>query len=78
MKRTVKFQAVVSNNVIMIPDKYLDNVPHIVNVTLAPVSRSHIVKGSKSNAGELPKNYFSTFSFSSKNWKFNREEANAR
>jgi len=75
--RTIQFETVVNGGVIRIPEQYMDLVPNTVNVTLVPTEQ----EGPKFR----PKTKDKPFSIDefpavldTKEWKFNREEANER
>lgn len=74
----IKFEAVVIENTIRIPEQYTREVPSTVKVTLVPATESKIRYGSKAKAGMLPTGYFSAAKIDTRNFKLNREEANER
>ena len=75
--QAIQFETAVKGNVILIPEQYRNMVPSKVHVTLVPtdMGRPKIRSKTKtipSNIDEIPA------LLDTKNWKFNREEANER
>jgi len=78
MQQAIQFETIVERGIIHIPDQYVNVVPTAVNVTVTPVSTPSIRSGEKSKAGMLSSVDFSVLKIDTKNWSFNREEANER
>jgi hypothetical protein len=74
----IQFDTIINNGVIHIPEQYIKIVPSAVNVTLVPTNqakprfRPKTTKGKPLSIDEFPA------VLDTKNWKFNREEANER
>ena len=79
MQRAIQFETVVESGIIRVPEEYANTISAAVKVTLAPLSNPpHIKVGVKSEAGILSSDDFNALKIDTKNWKFNREEANER
>jgi hypothetical protein len=78
MQQHIQFETVVESGVIRIPEQYVKSISEIVKVTLAPVSKPKITVGAKAKSGNLSSDDFRALSIDTRNWKFNREEANER
>jgi len=78
MQQAIQFETVIDSGIIRIPDQYIKTVPPFAKVTIAPGNSSRIKIGRKSKAGELSLNSFSCMKIDTRDWKFNREEANER
>jgi hypothetical protein len=78
MQQAIQFETIVEKGIIHIPERYIDVVPAAVKVTVVPVSETSIKIGAKSKAGLLSDADFSALKIDTKNWRFNREEANER
>jgi hypothetical protein len=63
---------------IRIPDQYTKDIPPVVGVTLTPVSEAKIKHGIKAKAGMLSPEDFSAVKIDTKEFRFDREEANER
>jgi len=73
----IQFETTVENNLIRIPDQFIDRIPARVSVTLVDVEkprfRSKTKRVKPSSIEE-----FSDLKLDTSNWKFDREEANER
>jgi len=78
MHQHIQFETIIESGVIRIPEQYIKTVSEAVKVTLAPVSEPEIKAEAKSKAGMLSSDGFRALSINTRNWKFNREEANER
>lgn len=78
MQQAIQFETVIDSGVIHVPEQYINSVPTAVTVTLSPAYESFIIAGAKSKAGMLSADSFSALKINTKNWKFDREEANER
>ena len=78
MMQTIQFESVIEGGVIRVPDRYIQEIPSPVQVTLAPISGVKIKPAPKAEAGSLSFDHFSALKIDTKNWKFDREEANER
>ena len=78
MQQSIQFETIIESGIIRIPEEYAKTISSAVKVTLAPVSEAFIIEGSKSKAGMLSEDSFSAMKIDTRNWKFDREEANAR
>jgi len=78
MQQAIQFVTIVESGIIRIPDQYVMSVPSAVKVTVEPVGKPSIKVGVKSKAGEITDADFSALKVDTKNWKFDREEANER
>ena len=73
--QAIQFEAVVSKGIIHIPEQYMKVVPTTVNVTILPVGQEEFRKSSRRKP--LTIDEFPAI-LDTKNFKFNREEANER
>ena len=73
----IQFETTVENNLIRIPDKYINQVPSKVAVTLVDIEKPRFRPRTKN---EKPSSIeeFSDLKLDTSNWKFDREEANER
>jgi hypothetical protein len=78
MQQAIQFETVIESGIIRIPEQYVGVVPATVKVTLAPVSEPRIKMGSKAKAGVLSSGDFCALKIDTRDWKFDREEANER
>ena len=78
MRQAIQFKTVIESGIIRIPEQYITTLPAAVKVTLAPVNSSRTIMGAKSKAGALSADDFSALRIDTRDWKFNREEANER
>ena len=74
----IQFETVIESGIIRVPEQYTNLIPTVVKVTLVPVSEPSIRIGTKSKASALSNKDFCALKINTKNWKFNREEANER
>ena len=78
MQQAIQFETIIERGIIRIPDEYIESVPAAAKVTLVAVNEPHIKMGAKSKAGALSSGNFSALKIDTRDWKFNREEANER
>ena len=78
MQQAIQFETVIESGVIRVPEQYVKSIPASVVVTISPASEPFLVKGSKSKAGMLSDDNFRAMKIDTRNWKFDREEANER
>lgn len=78
MQRAIQFDTVIERGIIRIPEQYIKAVPVAVQVTLVPVSDFRVKMGAKASAGALSSRDFSALKINTRDWKFDREEANER
>jgi hypothetical protein len=78
MQQAIQFETIIESGFIRIPEQYAKAVPSAVKVTLTPINEARIKLGSKSKAGVLSIDNFSALKIDTRDWKFNREEANER
>ena len=73
----IQFESVVEDNLIRIPEQYIDQIPARVAVTLVDVEKPRFKPKTKK---EKPSSIeeFSELKLDISNWKFDREEANER
>jgi hypothetical protein len=73
--QAIQFEAVVSKGIIHIPEQYMKIVPATVNVTILPVVQAKLSESNRKkplSIDEFPA------VLDTKNFKFDREEANER
>jgi len=78
MQQYIQFETIIKSGLIRIPEQYIKKISTAVKVTLTPANGPHIKMGTKSKAGMLSLDDFSTLKIDTEGWKFNREEANER
>ena len=78
MQQAIQFETIIERGIIRIPEEYLKAISAAVKVTLAPLNESRIKMGAKSKAGMLSSEDFCALKIDTRNWKFDREEANER
>jgi hypothetical protein len=87
----IAFQSMIKDNMIQVPEQYrLDaNSPVLVTITLMPASSAgHVGRGSppddrpliipRRKRGRVTEDNFTALKIDTKNFRFNREEANER
>jgi hypothetical protein len=75
---TIQFESVVEGNLIRIPEQYLNAIHSGVKVTvLSEISEEHTVSP-RAKAGALSSDDFTALKLDTRNFKFDREEANER
>jgi hypothetical protein len=74
----IAFQSVLQDNVIKVPDQYRfdTQIPVLVTITVLSDSRPLIIPRRKS--GRVTEDNFTALQIDTKNFKFDREEANER
>ena len=77
-RQAIQFETIIEYGMIRIPEQYAETIPAAVKVTLSPVGTPPIKIGVKSKAGALTLEDFSAFKIDTRNFKFDREEANER
>ena len=75
--QAIQFETVVNGNSIRIPEQYMGEIPYSVMVTLVPTSKTRPKLKPRAKAGELSIDDFTPF-IDTRNFKFDREEANER
>jgi hypothetical protein len=78
MEQAILFEATIESGIIKIPEQYIHVIPVEVRVTLVPLKAPRIKMGLKSKAGVLSSGDFTALRLDTRNWKFDREEANER
>ena len=78
MQETIHFETTIESGIIRVPEQYIKSIPPVVMVTLAPVSDAKIMLGKKAQAGVLSPNDFTAMKIDTRNWRFDREQANER
>lgn len=78
MNQAIQFETVVENGVIRIPTKYAGAALDIVEVTLIPLSKGDAKIKPRQRIGAISSDDFVALSIDTRDWTFDREEANAR
>jgi len=74
---TIQFNTIINDGVIQIPEQYLKLIPLAVNVTIIPTGHERQKFKPKTKEKPLNIDEFPAI-LETKDWKFNREEANER
>jgi hypothetical protein len=77
MNNDIQFESVVENGIIRIPEQYMKNMPSAAKVTVSLVMRTRPKIKPKTKARPSSIDEFPAV-LHTKDWKFNREEANER
>jgi hypothetical protein len=74
----IAFQSVLHDNVIRVPDQYRFDaeIPVLVTITVMAEDKPHIIPRRK--RGKVTEDNFTALRIDTKNFKFDREEANER
>jgi hypothetical protein len=75
---SISFQSVVKGDSIVIPPEYRGSIPPTAPVSVIVELESSPVIHTRTKKGGFTSSDFSAVSIDTKNWKFNREEANDR
>ena len=78
MEHAIHFETTIERGIIRIPEQYIKTIPAAVRVTLVPLNGSRMKMASKGRPGALSPGDFSALQIDTRNWRFNREEANER
>ena len=78
MQRTIQFKSIVEGGVIHVPEQYIMEIPVSVMVTLSPVAGDKIKFAPRAEAGRLSADDFSALKIDTRDWRFDRNEANER
>jgi hypothetical protein len=78
MMSAIQFESVVNNGIIKIPEQYMNSVPSVVHVTLIDACETRLTYKPKTKERPLSIDEFSDLKLDTRNWKFDREEANER
>ena len=78
MNQAIQFETVVENGIIRIPPKYAGADLDIVKVTLIPVGGGEAKIKPRQRLGAVSPDDFIALSIDTRDWTFDREEANAR
>lgn len=74
----IQFESAVNDGIIKIPEQYIDRIPAIVHVTLIDAKEARLSYRPKTKERPLSIDEFSDLKLDTRNWKFDREEANGR
>ena len=76
----IQFESRVEGNVIRIPDQYMDKIPDMITVSLVEVEEPQVKpdRNCRYEAGALLPDDFTALKLDTRNFKFDREEANER
>ena len=78
MQKPIQFETVIENGVIQVPAEFLGKIPSVVKVILSPVAYEKIKFAPNGGPGEFSPDSFSALKIDTRDWKFDREEANER
>ena len=78
MGQAIQFESIIECGIIRVPEQYIKTLPAAVKVMLLPLKDIHVKMGNKSGAGALSLDDFTALKIDTRNWKFDREEANER
>lgn len=75
MNRTIEFETIVEDGIIRIPKEYAGAAFDIAKVTLIPMNAKIKLKRKR---GTLSPDDFTALNIDTRNWHFDRDEANTR
>jgi hypothetical protein len=75
---SISFQSVVKGGSIVIPPEYRDSIPSTAPVSVIVELEPSPVVHTRTKKGKFTPSDFSIVSIDTKDWKFNRDEANER
>jgi hypothetical protein len=75
---TIQFESLVTDGVIKIPEQYMDKISSNVHVTIIDADEAKLNYRRKIKERPLSIDEFTDLKLDTRDWKFDREEANER